>query len=481
MTAAENGNWYMVNKDGMATLCTDRADAEKEAEDAQSVWPHMGPHRAVQLVEVADVEALRTGYAAARLEIESLRASASEAGVLADLLNRRPAMNAGLVEAYARWTAEVYRVTGALATAAANDATQPAGAQQPGAAYAVYAELPDERAAFEARFPVPGGVSWNGSEYVVKDDYLNSYRCDRFVGQWAAWQARASHGQAPAQAAPAAVVAPGVRRIERTYFPNSPAHKALAAFCHAMHDNNIDGADMRAAMLWFLGLEEYEEQAAEIDPATMALAESVGLIGPASRTHDLHGAIQRFHDLICANATIKAAQMAAEAISEAAPQQEPVAWANWKVGSTSYAPYRTREQAVASVNQSGIAATQEGPYEVVALYTAPQTSPAAQGDALTQAARDVLAEVERATRKFPTWPTDPLHALAVLGEEFGELTKDMLQLTYEPHKTNAANVRTEALQTAAMALRLFMSLDRYEYRPGAQHSQDAARAAQEGK
>lgn len=67
------GRWYMVNRDGMATLCTDRADAEKEAADAQSVWPHMGPHRAVQLVEAADVEALRAGYAAARLEIESLR------------------------------------------------------------------------------------------------------------------------------------------------------------------------------------------------------------------------------------------------------------------------------------------------------------------------------------------------------------------------------------------------------------------------
>lgn len=102
-------------------------------------------------------------------------------------------------------------------------------------------------------------------------------------------------------------------------------------------------------------------------------------------------------------------------------------------------------------------------------FAAP-TAQAAPG-ALSQAAQDVLAELERATRKFPTWPTDPLHALAVLGEEFGELTKDMLQLTYEPHKTNAANVRTEALQTAAMALRLFMSLDRYEYRPGVQHSQ----------
>jgi hypothetical protein len=105
-----------------------------------------------------------------------------------------------------------------------------------------------------------------------------------------------------------------------------------------------------------------------------------------------------------------------------------------------------------------------------AMLAAAPTTQVAPG-ALSQAAQDVLAELERATRKFPTWPTDPLHALAVLGEEFGELTKGMLQLTYEPHKTNAANVRTEALQTAAMALRLFMSLDRYEYRPGVQHSQ----------
>mgnify|MGYP001043155960 CR=1 FL=1 len=112
---------------------------------------------------------------------------------------------------------------------------------------------------------------------------------------------------------------------------------------------------------------------------------------------------------------------------------------------------------------------------------APQPAPAQQGNALTEAAHDVLMEVARATNKFPTWPTDPLHALAVLGEEFGELTKDMLQLTYEPHKTNAENVRNEAVQTAAMALRLFISLDRYEYRVSAQHSQGADRAhAEEG-
>jgi hypothetical protein len=67
-------------------------------------------------------------------------------------------------------------------------------------------------------------------------------------------------------------------------------------------------------------------QPVEVDQATMELAESVGLIGPASRTHDLHAAIQRFHDLICVNATIKAAKMAADAIRESTPPAAPVAW-----------------------------------------------------------------------------------------------------------------------------------------------------------
>lgn len=84
----------------------------------------------------------------------------------------------------------------------------------------------------------------------------------------------------------------------------------------------------------------------------------------------------------------------------------------------------------------------------------------------------VLAEVEKATEKFPTWPTDPLHALAVLGEEFGELTKDVLQMSYEPWKSNHAKVEEEAIQTAAMALRFLMSLKHYRYREGIQHDQN---------
>lgn len=81
-------------------------------------------------------------------------------------------------------------------------------------------------------------------------------------------------------------------------------------------------------------------------------------------------------------------------------------------------------------------------------------------DCVMQSVRD---ELGRAVSKFPTWPDDPLHALAVVQEEIGELQKDVLQLMYEPHKTSRENVRKEAIQTAAMALRFLVSLDVYAW------------------
>lgn len=83
----------------------------------------------------------------------------------------------------------------------------------------------------------------------------------------------------------------------------------------------------------------------------------------------------------------------------------------------------------------------------------------------------VLSEIARATRKFPTWPTDPLHALGVVGEEFGELGKAVLQAVYEPHKSGRDQVREEAIQTAAMAVRFIASLDVYDYTGSAHHQQ----------
>ncbi len=85
---------------------------------------------------------------------------------------------------------------------------------------------------------------------------------------------------------------------------------------------------------------------------------------------------------------------------------------------------------------------------------------------------DVLVEVRRAVGIFPTWPTDPLHALAVLGEEYGELNKAVLQSVYEPEKSNADDVREEAIQTAAMALRFIASLNDYKYSRCDEHTQN---------
>ncbi len=90
---------------------------------------------------------------------------------------------------------------------------------------------------------------------------------------------------------------------------------------------------------------------------------------------------------------------------------------------------------------------------------------------------EIQAEVERATRKFPTWPTDPIHAAAVIAEECGELQKAVLEAVYEPHKGSRPNVRTEAVQTAAMCLRFIASLEIYAWSARApQHEQNAGGA-----
>lgn len=69
---------------------------------------------------------------ALRLEKEFQRQRAaylhaqSNVALLADILNRRPAVNAGLAEAYGPWYAEVYELIGAMAAAPANDGAQAA-------------------------------------------------------------------------------------------------------------------------------------------------------------------------------------------------------------------------------------------------------------------------------------------------------------------------------------------------------------------
>ena len=91
--------------------------------------------------------------------------------------------------------------------------------------------------------------------------------------------------------------------------------------------------------------------------------------------------------------------------------------------------------------------------------------------------REIQDEVERAMRKFPRWPTDPIHAAAVIAEECGELQKAVLEAVYEPHKGSRPNIRTEAVQTAAMCLRVLASLDAYEWFHADQHTQNNMRGS----
>ena len=69
---------------------------------------------------------------------------------------------------------------------------------------------------------------------------------------------------------------------------------------------------------------------------------------------------------------------------------------------------------------------------------------------------DILAtirsEVDRAERLHPNWPADPIHAAAIVAEESGELVRAALNHVY--FGGDAAEMRTEAIQTAATCIRL---------------------------
>ena len=75
-------------------------------------------------------------------------------------------------------------------------------------------------------------------------------------------------------------------------------------------------------------------------------------------------------------------------------------------------------------------------------------------------------ELENALQKFPSFPCDPLHAIAVVNEESGEATKDALQWCYEPHKNKGAEtLKAELIQTAAMCVRMICGLESGDIKP----------------
>lgn len=75
-------------------------------------------------------------------------------------------------------------------------------------------------------------------------------------------------------------------------------------------------------------------------------------------------------------------------------------------------------------------------------------------------AQPIIKELVRAREKFPWWPTDPIHAAAIVAEEAGELIQACLQMVYEPDKPH--KIEKEAIQTAAMALRFYLFRQKYQ-------------------
>ena len=63
----------------------------------------------------------------------------------------------------------------------------------------------------------------------------------------------------------------------------------------------------------------------------------------------------------------------------------------------------------------------------------------------------IVDELKRAEQKHPNWPTDTIHAAAIVGEESGELTQAALQYHYE--KGSMATCQVEAIQVAVTAIR----------------------------
>ena len=85
----------------------------------------------------------------------------------------------------------------------------------------------------------------------------------------------------------------------------------------------------------------------------------------------------------------------------------------------------------------------------------------------------VLAEMDRARQKFAGWPRDPVHAAAIVVEEAGELMQACLNYTYETggvEGDDAASMRAEAVQTAAMAIEFLVNEVHYRPRPSPQRS-----------
>lgn len=68
----------------------------------------------------------------------------------------------------------------------------------------------------------------------------------------------------------------------------------------------------------------------------------------------------------------------------------------------------------------------------------------------------ILAELRMAEAKYPAWPADLIHQVAIMQEESGEAIRAALNHVY--HGEPIEDVRGELVQTAAMCLRCLKNM-----------------------
>ena len=72
----------------------------------------------------------------------------------------------------------------------------------------------------------------------------------------------------------------------------------------------------------------------------------------------------------------------------------------------------------------------------------------------------IVDELERAVSQHPHFPTDPIHAVAIMAEEAGEATQASLDFTYGGK--HAEKLQKEIIQTGAMAVRNLINFHHFK-------------------
>jgi hypothetical protein len=76
--------------------------------------------------------------------------------------------------------------------------------------------------------------------------------------------------------------------------------------------------------------------------------------------------------------------------------------------------------------------------------------------------KEILREVLRAEKLHPKWPSDPVHAAAILAEESGEVVKAVNDVVTKDAYSHIAYA--EAIQCAAMCVRFLKNRKGYDWR-----------------